>query len=578
MYNKPVSEPVEVAKGVLRRLIAFNTTTSSNPELAQSTVAATDYVGSFLAHEAGAEIHYSPPYEYPPGSGKQHKSLIAVWNPKVATDARPLAFSGHIDVVPALTSWNGKDPFVAREKEGKIIGRGALDLKGQVASFMGMMQGLHRQGALAKLQRPVVFMLSSCEEVGLEGATDVCNLVRKHNLVPGEVVVLEPTDGYIGLGCKGGVSEEIAFTRRAAAGAAWPKYCTVTVESKGGHSSLQGAGPADPAVAAVTVLERVRQLRSRGVPIEICDVRYGVADNVVGGTATITVGYNQYGFSGLKHYLESRVAPLSNLELAVDTYAGNAINWWKNQVRGMDFGSVSIKVTGGAAAGASHPKTLVKRDGALRSDSAVEQALETVKRIYEVHYDQKGKGAPQDYAIPLLGYTKLSVPMIHGNSQQASLTYDIRYPSEAVSRTDAKGVEPLDSVIARIHAGASANPGIEAAMHENSRIPPYNVSTRDERLADYLEIARRAGFLKFASPMTNLPYGSDGNIISRELPGDTLVVTMASGGFSNNPHGENEHLSEEQIARNIDLFSGVIKGRALSADRVRTGAGGGMKR
>ena len=53
------------------------------------------------------------------------------------TGGRRLLFAGHTDVVPPgeLANWTS-DPFVAREAEGKLYGRGAADMKSGIAAFV----------------------------------------------------------------------------------------------------------------------------------------------------------------------------------------------------------------------------------------------------------------------------------------------------------------------------------------------------------------------------------------------------------------------------------------------------------
>jgi succinyl-diaminopimelate desuccinylase len=48
-----------------------------------------------------------------------------------------LCFAGHTDVVPTgpLESWNS-DPFVPTERDGRLYGRGAADMKSSIASFV----------------------------------------------------------------------------------------------------------------------------------------------------------------------------------------------------------------------------------------------------------------------------------------------------------------------------------------------------------------------------------------------------------------------------------------------------------
>ena len=51
--------------------------------------------------------------------------------------ARSLLFNGHIDVVPARREdgWE-HDPFDAQVRDGRVIGRGACDMKGGIAAMV----------------------------------------------------------------------------------------------------------------------------------------------------------------------------------------------------------------------------------------------------------------------------------------------------------------------------------------------------------------------------------------------------------------------------------------------------------
>ena len=53
------------------------------------------------------------------------------------TGGRRLLFAGHTDVVPPgdLGNWTS-DPFVAREADGKLYGRGAADMKSGISAFV----------------------------------------------------------------------------------------------------------------------------------------------------------------------------------------------------------------------------------------------------------------------------------------------------------------------------------------------------------------------------------------------------------------------------------------------------------
>ena len=59
-------------------------------------------------------------------------NLYARWG----NAGRNFCFAGHTDVVPPgdLASWS-TDPFAGTIRDGRLIGRGAVDMKGGVAAF-----------------------------------------------------------------------------------------------------------------------------------------------------------------------------------------------------------------------------------------------------------------------------------------------------------------------------------------------------------------------------------------------------------------------------------------------------------
>jgi acetylornithine deacetylase/succinyl-diaminopimelate desuccinylase-like protein len=82
---------------------------------------------------------------------------------------KAIALVGHMDVVPAVSSYWTVDPFSGAIKDGYIYGRGALDMKGQTIAQLYAMLALKRSGAL--LNRDIVFIGNSDEELGGLGAT-----------------------------------------------------------------------------------------------------------------------------------------------------------------------------------------------------------------------------------------------------------------------------------------------------------------------------------------------------------------------------------------------------------------------
>lgn len=60
-------------------------------------------------------------------------------------DTPGVLFVGHSDVVPAGTGWT-TDPFTAVVREGRMVGRGACDMKGGVAAVVAAMDAVNRAG------------------------------------------------------------------------------------------------------------------------------------------------------------------------------------------------------------------------------------------------------------------------------------------------------------------------------------------------------------------------------------------------------------------------------------------------
>lgn len=108
--------------------------------------------------------------------------------------ARPLfVFAGHTDVVPTgpVAQW-ASGPFVPTERDGKLYGRGAADMKTSIAAmvvacqeFVASHPGHH--GSIA-------FLITSDEEgPAIDGTAIVCNLLEQRGEALDYCVVGEPT-------------------------------------------------------------------------------------------------------------------------------------------------------------------------------------------------------------------------------------------------------------------------------------------------------------------------------------------------------------------------------------------------
>ncbi|WP_423453876.1 succinyl-diaminopimelate desuccinylase [Ottowia sp. VDI28] len=120
------------------------------------------------------------------------KRLPASTSPS-ASSMRTLVFAGHTDVVPTgpLNEWSS-DPFVPTERDGKLYGRGASDMKTSIAAFVVAVE----EFIAAQPDTPLAIglLLTSDEEgPALDGTTVVVEQLRARGEGFDWCIVGEPT-------------------------------------------------------------------------------------------------------------------------------------------------------------------------------------------------------------------------------------------------------------------------------------------------------------------------------------------------------------------------------------------------
>jgi succinyl-diaminopimelate desuccinylase len=130
-------------------------------------------------------------------------------------DRPKLAWNGHLDVVPAgsLDTWTS-DPWEASAVDERLIGRGAADMKGPIASALGAVAAIVRSGAV--LRGTLDIHLAADEEVGGTEGTKV--LLDAGLLDQDPAIVGEPTDLQLALAERGGAWFTAVARGRAAHG------------------------------------------------------------------------------------------------------------------------------------------------------------------------------------------------------------------------------------------------------------------------------------------------------------------------------------------------------------------------
>ncbi len=121
---------------------------------------------------------------------------------------RTLMFCGHTDTVGVAGM---TDPFTPSERDGRLYGRGAQDMKGGVAAMMSAAAVIAQRGGLASGRLIVAAVVD--EEHSSTGADA---LVKNWRADAG--IVTEPTDLAIAVGHKGFAWVEVTVEGRAAHG------------------------------------------------------------------------------------------------------------------------------------------------------------------------------------------------------------------------------------------------------------------------------------------------------------------------------------------------------------------------
>ncbi|RUZ81353.1 acetylornithine deacetylase [Mesorhizobium sp. M7A.F.Ca.US.006.01.1.1] len=168
---------------ILEKLLAFPTVSRD------SNLALIGYVAEPLdAHGIACQIIHSE---------DGHKAnLFATIGP---TDASGIMLSGHTDVVPVDGQAWTLPPFEMTNRDGKLYGRGAADMKGFVACALAACL----KAAKMTLKTPLHLALSYDEEIGCIGVRSLIDTLRAAPHRPLLCIVGEPTDMQVATGHKG---------------------------------------------------------------------------------------------------------------------------------------------------------------------------------------------------------------------------------------------------------------------------------------------------------------------------------------------------------------------------------------
>ena len=113
---------------------------------------------------------------------------------RLGTDAPNFCYAGHTDVVPVgeAQSWD-EDPFSGAVKDGVLWGRGAADMKGGIAAYVGAVSALLAEGWTPK--GSLSFLITGDEEgPAINGTEKLLQAITEAGEVIDHCLVGEPTN------------------------------------------------------------------------------------------------------------------------------------------------------------------------------------------------------------------------------------------------------------------------------------------------------------------------------------------------------------------------------------------------
>jgi acetylornithine deacetylase len=191
-----MAEQIAAAKHLLAELVGFDTTSH------KSNLPLIRFVESYL-RQHGVDSALVPT---PDG---EKASLFATIGP---SGVGGIALSGHTDVVPVTGQAWSSDPFTLVEREGRLYGRGACDMKGYLACVLAMVPELKAR----KLATPIHIAFSYDEEVGCTGVRPMVAELGRSLPLPRMVLVGEPTTMTVVDAHKGPMRWVVRLTGKAA--------------------------------------------------------------------------------------------------------------------------------------------------------------------------------------------------------------------------------------------------------------------------------------------------------------------------------------------------------------------------
>jgi len=209
--------------------------------------------------------------------------------------------AGHIDTVPE------QDNLPGRLEEQTLHGLGASDMKGSLALMLELAEWLDRERPNVSLDLGFLFFAReelSISESALPAMFRRCPRLRQSALV----IVMEPTDGTLQIGCLGNLNAELTFEGRSAHSARPWQGENALHKAIAGLQALASQPHQPVDIGGLTYTE----------VLSLTQIQGGIAQNVIPDRVTCHLNYRyapNRAPAAAEAHLRALVPPVANLRV-----------------------------------------------------------------------------------------------------------------------------------------------------------------------------------------------------------------------------------------------------------------------
>lgn len=210
---QPAAVDAEWATETLRALVRVPSVTGDEEAVQDLVAGILGELGCRVERLAPDPVAFAREDPDWPGAEMPRQTLPIVVGRVGRPGGRRVLLVGHVDVVPAGDpgTWH-HDPWAADLEDGRVYGRGAVDMKGGLTSILVAIRTLREADAVASLDGEVVVVSVPSEEDGGQGMLAAI----RAGLTGDVAVIAEPSDLDIVIAHAGALTFRLTVPGRAA--------------------------------------------------------------------------------------------------------------------------------------------------------------------------------------------------------------------------------------------------------------------------------------------------------------------------------------------------------------------------